>query len=43
MLAALALLWRAGGDGSLVDRATRAASHGAEQGAAAQLKDVLSY
>lgn len=43
MLAGLALLWHAGGDGDLANRATTAASHGFEQGASALLKDVLSY
>ena len=43
MLAGLALIWHAGGDGDLTNRATTAASHGFEQGAPALLKDVLSY
>lgn len=43
MLAALALLWRSGRDGTLVGLATGAASHGAEQGSVGMLKDVTGY
>lgn len=43
MLAGLALVWHAGGDGDLSERAVDAASHGTEQGTAALLKDVMSY
>lgn len=43
MLAGLALIWHAGGDGDLSDRAAAAASHGTEQGSTALLKDVLRY
>lgn len=43
MVGALALLWRAARDGTLLSLATAAASHGSGGGAVALLKDVLAF